>query len=84
LRAPGDVTPLAEKAMGEVPDFSRGPLREALATAEDATVSSDFRLSRRDTVPHTNLTPSRTYRPQDMELLDAYWRAANYLSVGGS
>jgi xylulose-5-phosphate/fructose-6-phosphate phosphoketolase len=30
----------------------------------------------------TDRTPSRTYRSQDLELLDAYWRAANYLSVG--
>ena len=27
-------------------------------------------------------TPSRTYSRKDLELLDAYWRAANYLSVG--
>jgi xylulose-5-phosphate/fructose-6-phosphate phosphoketolase len=27
-------------------------------------------------------TPTRTYPRQDMEALDAYWRAANYLSVG--
>jgi xylulose-5-phosphate/fructose-6-phosphate phosphoketolase len=27
-------------------------------------------------------TPTRTYSRQDLELLDAYWRAANYLSVG--
>ena len=31
---------------------------------------------------HTDLTPARTYRRQDLELIDAYWRAANYLSVG--
>ena len=27
-------------------------------------------------------TPTRTYSRQDLELVDAYWRAANYLSVG--
>ena len=30
----------------------------------------------------TDPTPTRTYSRQDLELLDAYWRAANYLSVG--
>ncbi len=27
-------------------------------------------------------TVTRTYSRQDLELIDAYWRAANYLSVG--
>ena len=27
-------------------------------------------------------TPSESARADDMELLDRYWRAANYLSVG--
>jgi xylulose-5-phosphate/fructose-6-phosphate phosphoketolase len=31
---------------------------------------------------HTDLTPARTCSEQDLELIDAYWRAANYLSVG--
>ena len=26
--------------------------------------------------------PAREYRPHDLDLIDAYWRAANYLSVG--
>ncbi len=30
----------------------------------------------------TDTTPSRTCSRQDLELIDAYWRAANYLSVG--
>ena len=30
----------------------------------------------------TDPTPTRTYSRQDLELIDAYWRAANYLSVG--
>ncbi len=30
----------------------------------------------------TDLTPARTFSEQDLELIDAYWRAANYLSVG--
>ncbi|MBE3074819.1 MAG: phosphoketolase family protein [Actinobacteria bacterium] len=30
----------------------------------------------------TDHTPTRTYSRQDLELLDAYWRAANYVSVG--
>jgi len=30
----------------------------------------------------TDAKPTRTYSRQDMEHLDAYWRAANYLSVG--
>ena len=30
----------------------------------------------------TGLTPARTVSQQDLELIDAYWRAANYLSVG--
>ena len=30
----------------------------------------------------TNPEPTRTYSSRDLELLDAYWRAANYLSVG--
>ena len=30
----------------------------------------------------TDLTSARTYRRQDLDLIDAYWRAANYLSVG--
>jgi xylulose-5-phosphate/fructose-6-phosphate phosphoketolase len=33
-------------------------------------------------VPRTDLTQARTYRKQDLELIDKYWRAANYLSVG--
>ena len=33
-------------------------------------------------MPRTDLTQARTYRPKDMELIHAYWRAANYLSVG--
>jgi len=33
-------------------------------------------------VPPTDSTPTRTCSPQDLELIDAYWRAANYLSVG--
>ncbi len=30
----------------------------------------------------TDSTPTRTYDPLDLDLIDAYWRAANYLSVG--
>ena len=30
----------------------------------------------------TGLTPTRSCSQQDLELIDAYWRAANYLSVG--
>src|ERR1700712_1113366 len=30
----------------------------------------------------SELTPARTCGPDDLELIDAYWRAANYLSVG--
>jgi xylulose-5-phosphate/fructose-6-phosphate phosphoketolase len=30
----------------------------------------------------TLLDPVRTYAPEDIELIDRYWRAANYLSVG--
>ncbi len=30
----------------------------------------------------TDTTPSRTCSRRDLELIDAYWRAANYLSVG--
>jgi len=33
-------------------------------------------------VTRTDVTSARTYRRQDLELIDAYWRAANYLSVG--
>jgi xylulose-5-phosphate/fructose-6-phosphate phosphoketolase len=33
-------------------------------------------------VPRTGLTRARTDRQQDLELIDKYWRAANYLSVG--
>jgi xylulose-5-phosphate/fructose-6-phosphate phosphoketolase len=33
-------------------------------------------------VPRTDSTQTRTYSRQDLELIDAYWRAANYLSVG--
>ena len=33
-------------------------------------------------MPPTHSIPTRTYLPQDLELIDAYWRAANYLSVG--
>jgi len=33
-------------------------------------------------VPHTDSSQTRTYSRQDLELIDAYWRAANYLSVG--
>ena len=32
-------------------------------------------------MPHNSLS-TRTYSRQDLELIDAYWRAANYLSVG--
>ena len=28
------------------------------------------------------IRPARTYDPHDLDLIDAYWRAANYLSVG--
>jgi phosphoketolase len=41
-----------------------------------------IRLSRSSTVPRTDLTQARTYHRKDMELIHAYWRAANYLSVG--
>ena len=30
----------------------------------------------------TDVTPARPASPADLELIDAYWRAANYLSVG--
>ena len=30
----------------------------------------------------TDVTPARSASPRDLELIDAYWRAANYLSVG--
>ena len=33
-------------------------------------------------MPRTDSTPARTYSSHDLELIDAYWRAANYLSVG--
>ncbi|PZS29430.1 MAG: phosphoketolase, partial [Pseudonocardiales bacterium] len=33
-------------------------------------------------MPRTDAPPTRTYSTQDLELIDAYWRAANYLSVG--
>src|SRR3984885_3064424 len=33
-------------------------------------------------VPPTGLTPAKSASKQDLELIDAYWRAANYLSVG--
>jgi xylulose-5-phosphate/fructose-6-phosphate phosphoketolase len=33
-------------------------------------------------VPRTDLTPAQTCSQQDLDLIDAYWRAANYLSVG--
>jgi xylulose-5-phosphate/fructose-6-phosphate phosphoketolase len=33
-------------------------------------------------VPRTDLTPTRTYRQQELDLINSYWRAANYLSVG--
>jgi xylulose-5-phosphate/fructose-6-phosphate phosphoketolase len=33
-------------------------------------------------VPRTDLTQARTGRQQELELIDKYWRAANYLSVG--
>jgi xylulose-5-phosphate/fructose-6-phosphate phosphoketolase len=33
-------------------------------------------------VPSTDVTPARSASPADLELIDAYWRAANYLSVG--
>ena len=29
-----------------------------------------------------DVTPARSVSKQDLELIDAYWRAANYLSVG--
>ena len=32
-------------------------------------------------MPHDSLS-TRTYSRQDLDLIDAYWRAANYLSVG--
>ena len=32
----------------------------------------------------TGLTPARTYGRQDLELIDAYWLAASYLSVSRS
>ena len=31
---------------------------------------------------HTGPPPAPAYSQQDLELIDAYWRAANYLSVG--
>jgi xylulose-5-phosphate/fructose-6-phosphate phosphoketolase len=33
-------------------------------------------------VSPTGLTPAKSASKQDLELIDAYWRAANYLSVG--
>ena len=33
-------------------------------------------------MPHTDSSQTRTYSRQDLELIDTYWRAANYLSVG--
>ena len=33
-------------------------------------------------MPHTDSTPAVRHNRHDLELLDAYWRAANYLSVG--
>ncbi len=33
-------------------------------------------------MPRTSLTSPRTYSTRDMDLIHAYWRAANYLSVG--
>jgi xylulose-5-phosphate/fructose-6-phosphate phosphoketolase len=33
-------------------------------------------------VLRTDSTPTWTYGRQELELIDAYWRAANYLSVG--
>src|SRR5580700_10538813 len=54
--------------------------RVALPGAEVAPPVT--RLSRSSTVPRTDLTQARTYHQKDMELIHAYWRAANYLSVG--
>jgi len=33
-------------------------------------------------MPRTTSMPDRTYGARELELIDAYWRAANYLSVG--
>ena len=33
-------------------------------------------------MPSTDVTSARSASPRDLELIDAYWRAANYLSVG--
>jgi xylulose-5-phosphate/fructose-6-phosphate phosphoketolase len=33
-------------------------------------------------VSSSNVTPTGTHSQQDLQLIDAYWRAANYLSVG--
>ncbi len=33
-------------------------------------------------MPATDSPPTRVYDPEDLQLIDAYWRAANYLSVG--
>lgn len=33
-------------------------------------------------MPRTTAAPTRTYRRQDLDLIDAYRRAANYLPVG--
>ena len=39
-------------------------------------------MTRPDTTTHPDTTRIRICSRQDLELIDAYWRAANYLSVG--
>jgi xylulose-5-phosphate/fructose-6-phosphate phosphoketolase len=41
-----------------------------------------MRRAEEHAVSPTGLTPARSCSQQDLELIDAYWRAANYLSVG--
>jgi xylulose-5-phosphate/fructose-6-phosphate phosphoketolase len=54
------------------------PRRECPDPAFDDPLS----LSRSRLVLHTDSPPAVRHSREDLELLDAYWRAANYLSVG--
>jgi xylulose-5-phosphate/fructose-6-phosphate phosphoketolase len=50
-------------------------------TDADPTVPIMRRVEEHAVSP-TGLTPTRSCSQEDLELIDAYWRAANYLSVG--
>jgi xylulose-5-phosphate/fructose-6-phosphate phosphoketolase len=60
-----------------------------LCTSQERRHASGHRLNgapssvwEESPVTHTDSAPTRTYSQRDLELIDAYWRAANYLSVG--